>query len=185
MPVHQPKGLSMTTGAIVVSLTLTIINLILLAAVIRRLRSYEADRAQQRDPVALAVGASVPAFTATDPHGRPFTDADLLGSRTLMGFFSSTCRPCADEAPLLASRSDAIGAGGVGVRPILTIVDAATPGDLLEVLAAAGPVLTEPRTGPIAAAFGVRATPTYVLVGADGRVQAKGHTIDDCLGSSA
>jgi hypothetical protein len=163
-------------AAVIVLTVLVVIDLALTTAVIRRLRVFEANAAAARpDVIEIAIGAEVPDFRAAE-----LDRATLLGRRTLLGFYSTTCAPCVAEAPELVRRGPRLAGDGITVVPVLMVPPGTDPGALAGVLAGAGPVITEPPGGPVATAFGAQATPSYVLVDPDGRVAAKG-TIDDCL----
>jgi hypothetical protein len=152
-------------AAVIVLTVLVVIDLALTTAVIRRLRVFEVNAAAARpEVIEIAIGAEVPDF----------------GRRTLLGFYSTTCAPCAAEAPELVRRGPRLAGDGITVVPVLMVPPGTDPAALAGVLAGAGAVLTEPPGGPVATAFGAQATPSYVLVDPDGRVAAKG-TIDDCL----
>jgi len=161
------------TAAVVILSVLVVFDLVLTTAVIRRLRAIEST--DPRQVIAIAVGAAVPDFSA------PGLDRTaLLGRRTLLGFFSTTCAPCATEAPELVRRGERLAGEGIAVVPVLMVSAGTEPGPIAGVLAGAGPLVTEAPGGPVATAFGAQATPSYVLVDPDGTVAAKG-TIDDCL----
>ncbi|WP_157759497.1 redoxin domain-containing protein [Cellulosimicrobium cellulans] len=169
------------TAAVVVLTVLVLLNLALTGAVIRRLRADAGPSADgsPRPLVDLAVGASVPAFDATGTEGETLTTADLDGGRTLLAFSSTTCAACVEHAPALAAAADGLAAAGVAVVPVL--LGDADPQGLAPVLGAAGPLVREPHGGPVSAAFGVRGTPSYVLVGPDARVLAAGGVLADVV----
>ncbi|MGI5237911.1 TlpA family protein disulfide reductase [Dactylosporangium sp. CA-139066] len=161
----------MLVAAVVVLTVLVVLDLVLTTAVIRRLRTYEDSRSAAGAPpetIRIAVGAEVPEF------------ADADGRRTLVGFFSTTCKPCVTEAAELVRREGRLTAAGIAVVPVLTQHGEEDPNGLRTVLAAVGTVVTEAPGGPVSTAFGTRATPSYVLVDPDGRVAAKG-AFEDCL----
>ena len=163
-------------AAVVVLAVLVVFNLFLATAVIRRLRST----ATGPDPVTIEVGAPVPAFVAVRSDGARFDTESLLGHPTLVSFFSTTCRPCLAEAPELARRAGELSGRGLRVVPVLMSEGDDADG-MARLLEAAGPLITEVHQGPVARAFQALATPSYVLVGADGRVAARGGRLEDCL----
>lgn len=174
--------MSILAAAVVILTVLVVVDLVLTTAVIRRLRTYEAGGPMAGAPpqtIELAVGAEVPEFAA-DADGSRLDRGTLLGRRTLIGFFSTTCRPCTTEASELVRREARLTADGITTVPVLMLNGGADPNGLAAVLAGVGPVVTEPPGGAVATAFGAKATPSYVLVDPDGRVAAKG-TLEDCL----
>ncbi|WP_433045876.1 peroxiredoxin family protein [Dactylosporangium sp. CS-033363] len=160
-------------GAAVIVLTvLVVLDLLLTTAVIRRLRTYE-ERAGSAGParelIEISVGAEV-----------PLAEPALIGRRTLVGFFSTTCRPCVLEAAELAGRQERLAAAGIVAVPVLTMYGGTDPNGLAEALGRVGTVIAEAPGGAVVSAFGAKATPSYALVDPDGRVAAKG-TFEDCL----
>lgn len=177
--------MAMLTAAVILLSVLVVLDLTLSAAVIRRMRVYESARTAPPDRGGLADGTVVPEFSGATADGGTFGSADLAGSRTLLGFFATSCTHCVAAAPALAERAEQLAAEGVGVVPVLTLDEVGVAedvaADMHTALVKAGVLVTEPRPGPVATAFRVKATPSYVLVGADGRVLASGYSVDECL----
>lgn len=118
-------------------------------------------------------GAAAPRVTFALLGGGQLGLAQLRGQRVLLDFWSPDCAPCVAELPRLERLAQR-------ARGRLTVVgvamDYADPDAIRAVAARAG--ITYPlawdRDGRIAAAFGgIRATPTQVLIGADGRIAAR------------
>lgn len=177
--------MAILTAAVIILSILVILDLALSGAVIRRMRVYEAAYTAPPDRGGLADGTPVPEFSTTTAKGAAFATGDLVGSRTLLGFFATSCTHCVAAAPALADRAGQLAAEGVDVVPVLTLdevgaIDGAAEGMRAD-LARAGGLITESRPGPVAGAFKVKATPSYVLVGPDGRVLTSGYTVDECL----
>lgn len=183
--------MSVLQAAVVVLAVIGLLNLGLTAAVVRRMRFYESSQPPEREAVGLGIGEPVPEFDTRTATGEPFGMSDLKGARTLVGFFSTTCAPCREEAPLLGRLREELGRRAINVVSVLSHQEgsAVEPGsdspEIAALLEQAGTVLPEPRPGPATGAFRARATPTYVLVDQEGRVAGKGRTIDDCLSSAA
>jgi len=152
--------------AVVLLTGLGIVNLLLLLAVIRRLREHaeRLDASSTAPAELLAPGAAVPPVTAITTDGRPLTDADLRG--TLVGFFSPTCRHCRTQRPLFIERADAEPAIAVvvddGTADVAGDVDALTP---VARVVVCGP------DDPLPRAFSVHAYPALFLVGDDGAIR--------------
>lgn len=147
-------------------------DLLLSGAVLRRLRDLEARLDRDAAPVGLPLGAPLPA-AALRHH------PDLATTPLLVGFFSTTCRYCPDQAALLAERAAAY--TGAGIRIVSVVVTA--PGDdattLTGVLDAAGPVIVETGPGELMPAFGTAGTPAFLHFDAAGTLAARGVTVDD------
>jgi thiol-disulfide isomerase/thioredoxin len=179
--------MAILAAAVILLAALVILDLVLSGAVIRRMRVYESVHNAPPDRGGLPDGSAVPEFSASTADGDTFAAADLVGARTLLAFFATSCRHCVAAAPALADRAAQLGAEGVGVVPVLTLdevgeIEGAAE-DMRAVLAKAGTLITEPRPGPVVTAFRVKATPSYVLVGSDGRVLTSGYSVDECLAS--
>ncbi|WP_034260896.1 TlpA family protein disulfide reductase [Actinospica robiniae] len=177
--------MAILTAAVILLSILVILDLVLSAAVIRRMRVYESARNAPPDRGGLADGAPVPEFATTTADGAEFATASLAGARTLLGFFATSCTHCVAAAPALADRAGRLAAEGVEVVPVLTMDEVGALDGVAESmradLAKAGTLITEPRPGPVVSAFQIRATPSYVLVGPDGKVLTSGYTVDECL----
>lgn len=156
--------------ATVAALTvLSALNLFLTATVLRRHAtpggSLGAGHADFDPDAAVAglVGRQVPDFTATTSEGGSVSGAELAGRHVLVGFFSTTCTACLDEAPGFAFR---VTAAGYSRSDVLVVVDGdrAQAGPLLGVLEPVATVVVEPEFGPIAQGFGVIGFPLFFHV---------------------
>ncbi|MER7009631.1 TlpA disulfide reductase family protein [Dactylosporangium sp. NPDC000555] len=176
--------MALLTGAVVIISLVAIVNMLMLGAVLRRMRQYEQRGATPPRTVEIAVGSAAPEFDVFATDGTSFRTDDLRSGRTLLGFFSDTCEPCVAEAPELVERAGVLATDGITVVPVLAVEPGGGAQRLLPVLGRLGRVLTEPLHGPVASAFQVRATPSYVLVAGDGRIAATGGSLDDCLRAS-
>lgn len=166
------------TGAVVLLTVLTLLNLALLLAVVRRLREHETRFAAPRgadlvelEPIA-PVGHRVADFAAESVHGRP-VERSTLEAPALVGFFSPSCDSCHERVPHFreAAREHPGSSLAVVVR------DGRDPAELVADLDGAATVVVEEPDGPVSAAFGVRGFPAFALVGADGTVRASGYEL--------
>lgn len=161
-----------------------LLNLVLTAAVLRRLRDHEErlaglPRVDQlpTDPGTL-VGHAIADFTAVATDGSTVTRETLLrsGSATI-AFFSTHCPACEAEIDGFVRRVRRF----PGPRSAAVAVVAGEPGDVQELVTAAGAVATvvvESPLGPLAAQFGVRGTPTFLDVDGTGTVVRAAHTTE-------
>src|SRR4051794_39387044 len=99
------------TAAVVVLTGLTLLNLLLLLGIIRRLRDHTERFTQMTKSVmpevaVVAAGRPVPEFTATTRDGDTVSAGTLEGE-TLVGFFSPSCKPCKALLPKFAERARA------------------------------------------------------------------------------
>ncbi|GIE99577.1 peroxiredoxin family protein [Paractinoplanes rishiriensis] len=164
--------------AVAILTVLVLIDLVLSAAVIRRLRDTERQLVEITTPpqTGMAPGEAMPDFTA---EGGDFSRADLAGRAALVAFFSSGCRHCPAQAERLAERADDLAARGVTVVSVLGVGD---DDELSPLLRKAGRLVTEPGFGPLAGAFQVDSTPTLLMFDEAGVLVANGHGVDEVLG---
>jgi hypothetical protein len=124
-------------------------------------------RARRRLP-AFGDGAPVPDFATTTVDGTELTRDDL-GEGTLVGFFSTGSRACADALPGFVER-----AAGLPRDRVLAVVrrgeDEVT--DFVITLLRVARVVVEPVDGPLSTAFAVRHVPVTCEIDGRGRVSA-------------
>jgi peroxiredoxin len=158
---------------------LCLVNLGLLFAVIRKVRvlGERVDKMPVFGPAALLpVGSKAPEFTAVTIAGQSRSLADLAESRSVVGFFSPGCEPCRTQIPNFVDFVKALpGGSGQALAVVVGEGEAAT-GFAAELDEAVAVVIT-PRQGPLAAAFSVRGTPAFYLIGPDGRIEARGMAV--------
>ena len=150
----------------------TAFNLLLMFAVIRRLRAA----ATAVPPAATSVRSGQPAagqqvapFTARTLDGTDLSDSDLRTGTTVAVFLTATCPPCRDVAASLSTLDLA------AQRLVVFVVDGG--GEEASAFAATLPpaarVALVPIAGPVTRAFEVSLFPT-VLVVLDGAVAFAG-----------
>jgi len=147
---------------------LGLLNLLLMTAVIRRLRTHTTQLAVltrgNPDLELLQPGTRLPAFTA--PVARP----------EVIAFLSTSCDLCLIQAPELARY---LREHGVARDTALVVIAGDGPAgqELTDRLDAVATVVREPADGPVTSAFGVRLFPTFYAVG-DGRVRSGAISVD-------
>jgi peroxiredoxin len=160
---------------------LVLVDLVLSAAIIRRLRETE-ERLDGLDAAAmpgLMVGESMPEFVAPDGT---VSRADLVGGRALVGFFAAGCRHCPAQARKLADRAGQLAASGIRLVSVVTVPEGEAD-ELTATLQGAGPLVVESGSGTVMAAFHELATPSFLLFDVDGRLLVRGHDVDALLDS--
>jgi hypothetical protein len=164
----------MTTAllvAVVLLAALTVLNLILVLGVVRRLRTFEtAHGAPSAFPPVLsrAVGERIDDFGASTVDERGLSRGALSG-RTLFGFFSTDCSACHERLGDFRSAA----ARHTGDAVAVVVREGSAPEPLLAGLTGVAVVVEDPD-GPVARAFGVRGFPAFVLVNEDGIIESTG-----------
>lgn len=171
----------MLVTVVIVLTVLVTFDLVLTAAVMRRLREHDAAlRGPAVEPLtapALPVGSRVPAFSAQTNRGAVNSD-ELLADDALFAFISPGCVGCEEDRPRLTDELRRRAAAGRA--SVIVVTEASTRvreyestyGALARVIAD-GPV-----DGPVTTAFAVRTYPSYALVHA-GVLQASAGDIDE------
>lgn len=161
-----------STAVVVVGM-LCLFDLVLTLGVIRRLREHtrllnESPRGSSGGlpPGAeLQAGETVGNFVATSIAGEALSQNQLTG-RTLVGFFSPGCQPCAEQLPTFIAAAQSTQHGFE--RVLAVVVAGGRDGDAYAAqLAAVAQVVAEEPDGPVQAAFKVRGFPTIYLLDAD------------------
>lgn len=166
------------TALVVVVGIVGVLNLLLLFGVIRRLKEHDESIAKipygalQSPPAdsMRAPGSEVDEFTAVSTDNVA-VGKESLTTETLVGFFSASCAPCIENAPKFAARAAGVPGGKDSVLAIVVAEGDDDPSEMVGVLGAGARVVVEDYAGPIAAAFGVTAFPTYAVVAA-GKITA-------------
>ncbi|WP_445394987.1 TlpA family protein disulfide reductase [Streptomyces sp. LE64] len=166
----------------------TALNLVLILAVIRRLRRHEEERKQQGDtfeniPSGPPVGERVPEFSAVAVDGTRVGSEALRGREAALTFLSTGCSACvaaARDLPEFARRT------GLDVDQMVVVISGEGPEarTMADPVAGVARVVLEERDGPLSVLFAVKGTPTNVMVDADGTVtyaEAGTHPVLDQL----
>jgi hypothetical protein len=184
--------MSYLTAAVIGLGVLGLVNLWLIVAMARRLREHSQLLARQaRLPgpprlVSLPPGTPVPEFSVTTVSGAVVSNAGLLGERSLIGFFMPGCTVCHNQIPafiafargLRGGPGHALAVVSYGGLPVER-VPAHDIDRLVKELAEtdAVQVVPEPSATVAAAALAVKGYPSFILLGADGRVEAGANAV--------
>ncbi|MFD8556956.1 TlpA disulfide reductase family protein [Streptosporangium canum] len=147
-------------------------NLVLLTALMRRLRGHaEAHAPQPVSQPSLPVGSEIGDFE-TFTLGGGALSAREIAPGALVGFFSPTCGPCVEQIPAFLARART--AAGTGLRVAAVVIgDMDAAREMAARLDGVAEVVVESYPGPVAKAFGITSTPTFVIV-EEGKVAATG-----------
>jgi thiol-disulfide isomerase/thioredoxin len=146
--------------------------MVVTVGLVRRIRTMAAESGSVTAPAApptLAIGESPAEFATATEEGRRFDRAGLSGGRSLVGFFSTTCEPCAENAPRFAEYARSFEPGRV-----MAVIQDGEPGAAQafgERYFGDVDVLVEKMNGPVARAFNVEAFPTMYVLDPEGRVE--------------
>lgn len=160
------------TYLIIFSTVLGVLNLVLVLALIARLRNQPvAGPAARQIPMpVLPPGATPGPFTATTPGGDT-VDGDGI---RLVGFFSPACSLCHERLPALL---DYVARSRLRRQEVLAVL-VGTPGEVAELAELAGPaatvVIEEEAEGPAWRAFGLRGLPAFYLLDEHGVIAGSG-----------
>ncbi|MEU6714989.1 hypothetical protein ABZ897_26290 [Nonomuraea sp. NPDC046802] len=165
------------TAAVVIIGLLSVFNLLLTVALIRRTRqTNESAAATAGPPIALRPGSPVGEFAAESLDGEAVSHDTVTG---LVGFFSAGCVPCHRLLPRFAEHARA-----VGRENALAVVAGHDP-EAVAVLKQVARVIVEDHEGPVAGAFQNTWTPAVYLIGPDHRVVAAGGRLEDLSTASS
>jgi hypothetical protein len=184
--------MSYLTAAVIVASFLGLVNLWLIVAIARKLREHGRLLARQQRPprprplVSLSPGTPVPQFNVRTVSGAVVSTAGLLGERSLIGFFMPGCVPCHNQIPAFITLARSLPGGpghalavvSYGGRPMAR-VPAHDVDRLVKELAEtdAVQVVPEPSAKVAATALAVTGYPSFILLGADGRVEASENVV--------
>jgi peroxiredoxin len=159
-------------AAVVLVSVLCVANLALTLALIRSMRHQSQARAASGFPELglLPRGAKAPEFAATTVDGEARSLADLLGARSVVGFFSVRCPPCRVQLPKFADFARTFPGGPAQVLAVVT-GDPALAGEFADALAGAASVVVEDRGGPVSTAFSLAASPVFYVLDERGYIQ--------------
>ena len=161
--------------AVIALTVLTLVNLLLVLGLVRRIREYEARGLPESGPpseVMKPVGARIGAFSTRSVDGADVSNATLAGP-SFAGFMSPGCDACHERL------DDFRKAAAAHDGPVLAVVvrDGGDTGELAAALREVATVVVEDIGGPVSAAFGVSGFPVFALLDAGGKVRASGYEL--------
>ncbi|EXG82763.1 TlpA family protein disulfide reductase [Cryptosporangium arvum] len=166
-------------AALVVTNVLTLLNLLLLFGVIRRLREQQNNPVPpgRPGPASLPVGTPIEAFTTTDTDGRTLA-RDALPDGAVVAFFSPGCAPCEVLRPKFVAHAESRPGGRDGVVAVVV----GPPSETAEYVSLLAPVarvvVEEPGQGVVAAAFAVTGYPAVFQLDGEGRILLSDASVD-------
>lgn len=171
--------MSFLVAAVIFVGVLSVVNLLLMLAVIRRLREHANTlRNVPMPPPFTPPGTKLPEFTATDSTGAGVTRAAFGAGdgATVVGMFSTDCSACDEHLPQFAERVRHLGRD----RVMALVVGAGPKTDTFTAaLAPVATVIVEDHEGPVYAAFQHPPFPGFYLVDGDGVVTVSAHSLDE------
>ncbi|MEU9606423.1 TlpA disulfide reductase family protein [Streptomyces sp. NPDC048057] len=153
----------------------TALNLVLVLAVIRRLRRHEEERKIRTSRYenltsGPPTGEPLPAFTAVAVDGTQVTSDGLAGREAALTFLSTDCAVCVTAAGDLPEFARRTGMDAAQIVVVIAGSDDAVAVEMTAPLAGVATVVREESAGPLSTRYEVQGTPTTVLVDPDGTV---------------
>ncbi|MFF5213184.1 hypothetical protein [Streptosporangium sp. NPDC000396] len=163
-------------AAVVVLSVFCGLNLLLMLAMVRRLREHTQKLAELAG--SGGGGGRLPVVGSTIGHFDVLTidheavSRYMLEPDTVVGFFSPGCEPCRTSLPEFVEHVRALPGGRDRALAVVVGTDGsdAMAGELAQVTR----VIVEDHGGPVATAFGVTAFPTFCLLGGGHAIAAAG-----------
>lgn len=171
--------MALLSVAVAVLTALVLLDLVLSAAIVRRLRETEKQLIEITTPpdTGMTPGDQMPDFLSSDGQ---VARSDLVGTRSLVAFFSDDCRHCPTQAERLAQRADEIAGSGLTVVSVLHVAGGSAE-DLTPLLSKAGHLILENGTDELMNVFRADSTPTFLMFDDAGVLLRKGHGVDEVL----
>jgi thiol-disulfide isomerase/thioredoxin len=163
-------------AAVILVGILGFLNLALVLAVIRRVRTISANSltGQFHTPGLLPVGSDAPAFTAITTAGADCELSALSGTPALLGFFSGACEPCRDHVPDFIKLANSAPNRSMHVIAVVRGDDESVS-DLLQILGSSAIIIREPEDGVVGEAFSIDSYPTMYLLDGEGKIASAAH----------
>lgn len=174
-PVHKPEQKEKRKRSIIIFTVASILNLGLLALLWTQLLTPAQQNTQNATPTDTLIGQSAPDFTLAalngEQKGQKISLSDFKGQPVVINFWSSTCEPCKDEAPLLEKQwksAQAQGAIFLGID----VMDTSSDGlRFLQQHGATYPNVID-NSGETLVNYAVTYTPETIFIDRSGKVVA-------------
>jgi thiol-disulfide isomerase/thioredoxin len=163
------------SGGLVFVGALTLVNLLLLALMARRVRRLGPTATNPTRPPWLPPGTKVLDFEAMTIDGEMMSLDRLRGRHSLVGIFSASCEPCRDQVPVFARYASSYGGPDQVLAVVTGVGDKAD--EFVSQLRGKASVVREGPRGTVPAAFSANALPAVYLLDGNGRVVAGGGSI--------
>jgi len=145
---------------------LVLLNLLLTLGLVRRMNTVF----PRRD--LLKAGQPAPDFKAETLKGEAVTLATYAGRSVAFVFVSHDCQPCRTELPGLEALRPTAEQNAIALI-LVSDADAETTQKFMDEIHVSLPVLVAPRgSNTFFSSYKVRGTPSYCLIGPDGKVRA-------------
>jgi len=161
----------MTLAGLIFVGVFSLLNLLLVLLVARRLRQVAAAMPPSRPRPWLAPGTRVPDFETPTIDGETIALSQLRGKPSIVAFFSVGCEPCREQVPLFAMFVSGEQAPDSAVAVIVGGPDSY---GFTKQLAGKAVLVNESQGGPLGQAFHATAFPALYLLDEEGVVTASG-----------
>jgi thiol-disulfide isomerase/thioredoxin len=167
-----------TTGWLAFIGGLALADLLFILLVARRVRELAKRPREPFSTPWLDPGARVREFEAVTTAGDRVSLERLRGRDSVVGFFSTGCRPCQEQLPIFAELAAANAANGQSRLVLAVLVGpAAECADYVAALEGKAMVVREDRRGTVTTAFATHAFPGIYLLDPRGTVVARGPSV--------
>ncbi|QYC38775.1 AhpC/TSA family protein [Nonomuraea coxensis DSM 45129] len=170
-------------AALAIVCAISLLNLVLTVAVIRRLREHteliNQGRAQSpaQGEVTLPAGTRVGEFRAVTGDDRTVTRDDLRQGM-VVAFFSPRCPTCVEQKPAFIRYASGLSGGRDDVIAVLLGSPEELEGLREELSGVAQIVIEADVDGEMSTAFGLRGYPAFCLMGEKGVLSVTGFQVD-------
>lgn len=127
---------------------------------------------------ALSINDPAPLFSLRDSSGGFFHLSDYIGANKkekvkgiIINFFSSTCKPCKNELPVLNSLVDELAKKGIKIVIVGYQEDFDRFDEMLTTLKVDKPLILSDRYGQVGKKYMVKGLPMTYFIGSDGKVK--------------
>lgn len=173
--VRKPERKNTRKRSILIFTVVSILNVGLLVLLWTQLLTPARQNTQNTTPPDTLIGQSAPNFTLATLNGektrQKISLADFKGKPVVINFWSSTCEPCKDEAPLLETQWKGTKARGVIFLGI-DVMDSSSDGlRFLQQHGATYPNVID-NSGETLVSYAVTYTPETIFIDRSGKVVA-------------